>query len=203
MDGHEPHDFMSKEELDKRDEWLGWQAWTLAAGLACGLIANLLVRHRQVGGGALPGGGVAEDLSGAMGAAASRVASLGAVSTSNKMVLVVRTDLGMGKGKACAQCAHAAVECYRKASAHSPRLVRQWEVFGQKKVALKAQGSKDKTAEEELEELRKSAEEAGLTTALIHDAGETQLQSGTATVLGVGPGPEKIVDKVTGHLKLF
>lgn len=31
-----------------------------------------------------------------------------------KMLLVVRTDLGMQKGKMCAQCAHAAVDLYKK-----------------------------------------------------------------------------------------
>ena len=33
-----------------------------------------------------------------------------------KMVLVVRQDLKMGKGKAAAQCAHAAVGAYKKAA---------------------------------------------------------------------------------------
>ncbi len=28
-----------------------------------------------------------------------------------KMVLIVRNDLKMGKGKACAQCSHASVSC--------------------------------------------------------------------------------------------
>ena len=31
-----------------------------------------------------------------------------------KMVLLVRTDLGMAKGKVAAQCAHAALACYKK-----------------------------------------------------------------------------------------
>lgn len=31
-----------------------------------------------------------------------------------KMVMVVRNDLKMGKGKACAQCSHAAVSIWRR-----------------------------------------------------------------------------------------
>ncbi len=187
---------MSKEELDKHEEWLGWQAWTLAAGLACGLLANLLVRRHQLAG--FSSGGIPGEAS---GSAASRVASLGAVSASNKMVLVVRADLEMGRGKACSQCAHAALECYRRASLEAPRLIRQWEAFGEKKVALRTMGKGN--GEEELEELRKAAEEAGLAAALIRDEGRTELESGTPTVLGLGPGPESIVDGVTGHLQPY
>ena len=78
-------------------------------------------------------------------------------------------------------------------------LVRQWETFGQAKVALKApEGGK-----EALEILQKQAQDQGLSTVIIHDAGRTQIQSGVETVLGIGPGPSDIVDKVTGHLKLY
>ena len=38
---------------------------------------------------------------------------------------------------------------------------------------------------------------------IIHDAGRTQIASGTATVLGIGPGPSSVIDNVSGHLKLY
>ena len=66
-------------------------------------------------------------------------------------------------------------------------------------MALKApEGGK-----EALEILQKQAQDQGLSTVIIHDAGRTQVQSGVETVLGIGPGPSDIVDKVTGHLKLY
>jgi PTH2 family peptidyl-tRNA hydrolase len=52
--------------------------------------------------------------------------------------MVVRTDLAMGKGKIAAQCAHAAVGCYKQGLKITPDYVRNWETFGQTKVALKA-----------------------------------------------------------------
>ncbi len=159
---------------------LGQHLWTLAAGVACGLVAGMLARRFPAS------------------SSSSRLSLRDAVSTSNKMALVVRTDLGMGRGKACAQCAHAAVACYSQARSEAPALLRQWELFGQKKVALKAPGG-----EGELRELWTAAREAGLVARVVRDAGETQLDAGTATVLGVGPGPDAVVDKVTGHLKLF
>ena len=54
-----------------------------------------------------------------------------------KMVLVVRTDLQMGKGKAAAQCAHAALGAYKMARSKCPDVLKSWERNGQPKVVLK------------------------------------------------------------------
>jgi len=58
-------------------------------------------------------------------------------------------------------------------------------------------------SEEELETLQAQAVSLGLCAQIVHDAGRTQVASGSATVLGVGPGPKSVVDRVTGGLKLL
>ncbi|XP_059400494.1 peptidyl-tRNA hydrolase 2, mitochondrial-like [Carassius carassius] len=114
-----------------------------------------------------------------------------------KMILVVRTDLKMGKGKVAAQCSHAAVSAYKQVQRRNPELLKQWEYCGQPKVVVKAPD------EDCLLELLSHAKEVGLPVSLIQDAGRTQIAPGSRTVLGVGPGPADLVDKVTGHLKLY
>ncbi|KAL9065636.1 MAG: hypothetical protein Q9161_008080 [Pseudevernia consocians] len=120
-----------------------------------------------------------------------------------KMVLVVRTDLGMGKGKIAAQCAHATLACYKhhlSASSPSPSpspLLHRWERTGQAKIALQVPSLS------QLEELQAKALRVGLCAQVIQDAGRTQVASGSATVLGVGPGPRSVVDGVTGGLRLL
>ncbi|KAK9449989.1 peptidyl-tRNA hydrolase PTH2-domain-containing protein [Limtongia smithiae] len=114
-----------------------------------------------------------------------------------KMILVVRTDLGMTKGKAAAQCAHAAVGCYRRASKRAPTFLKLWERSGQPKITVQAKG------EEALLILQAQAESMGITHCLIHDAGRTQIAAGSATVLGVGPAPKDVLDQITGGLKLY
>lgn len=54
-----------------------------------------------------------------------------------KLVLVVRTDLGMTKGKVAAQCGHATLACYKSTMRTNAALIRQWEHTGQAKVALR------------------------------------------------------------------
>ncbi|KAF2829593.1 PTH2-domain-containing protein [Ophiobolus disseminans] len=116
-----------------------------------------------------------------------------------KMVLVVRTDLGMTKGKIGAQCGHATLACYKHFLKHAPNstILRRWEQLGQTKVALQAK------SEEELEVLQAQAISLGLVAHIIHDAGRTQIASGSATVLGIGPAPKSVIDQVTRHLKLL
>jgi len=114
-----------------------------------------------------------------------------------KMVLVVRQDLKMGKGKAAAQCCHATLSAYKSARRKCPDLLRTWEVGGQQKVTVKAE------SEEDLLVLMAQARSLGLVTAIIADAGRTQIAPGSKTVLAVGPGLADLVDQVTGSLKLY
>jgi peptidyl-tRNA hydrolase, PTH2 family len=114
-----------------------------------------------------------------------------------KLVIVARKDIKLSAGKLAAQVGHAAVDCALKSKRHQPDAFDAWYEQGQKKVVLKAE------SEKQLFELKLAAERAGLTTALIADAGHTELPPGTITVLGVGPGREIDVDKVTGMLPLY
>ncbi|ORZ33270.1 peptidyl-tRNA hydrolase PTH2-domain-containing protein [Catenaria anguillulae PL171] len=114
-----------------------------------------------------------------------------------KMVLVVRTDLPMTKGKVAAQCCHACLAAYKHGMLINPAMVSKWERIGQAKVALKC------TSEQEMLELQSVARALGLPAQSIRDAGRTQIEAGTRTVLAVGPGPVEVVNQVTGHLKLY
>ncbi|PIA13551.1 peptidyl-tRNA hydrolase [Coemansia reversa NRRL 1564] len=114
-----------------------------------------------------------------------------------KMVLVIRTDLGMTKGKIAAQCSHATLACYKQGIKKDPTTIKAWEWTGQTKVTLKC------SSEEELLELQNTARSNGLISQSICDAGRTQIVAGSRTVLGIGPGPAAVVDRVTGHLSLY
>ncbi|KAG9243901.1 peptidyl-tRNA hydrolase PTH2-domain-containing protein [Calycina marina] len=111
-----------------------------------------------------------------------------------KMVLVVRTDLGMTKGKIAAQCGHATLGCYKKSE---PNMLKRWETYGQAKIALQIKG------EEGLLTLQATARSLGLVSKVIQDAGRTQIAPNSRTVLGIGPAPYSVIDAVTGHLKLL
>jgi len=50
--------------------------------------------------------------------------------------------------------------------------------------------------------LFEEAKRNGLPAYLVQDAGRTELDPGTTTCLGVGPGPEDAVDAITGQLEL-
>ena len=115
----------------------------------------------------------------------------------HKMVIVARGDLKLSKGKLAAQVGHAAVDCALKAQKYDRRAFEAWHREGQKKTVLKV------AAERDLYPLKDAAERAGLSTALIRDAGHTEVPAGTVTVLGIGPGDEGTVDGVTGHLSLL
>ncbi|KAI5304535.1 hypothetical protein KEM56_006383 [Ascosphaera pollenicola] len=115
-----------------------------------------------------------------------------------KLVLVVRTDLGMTKGKIAAQCSHATLACYKTlvASPTQKSLLSRWEGQGQPKIALQVK------SEDDLLMLQAQALSLGLCARVIRDAGRTQIASGSMTVIGI-IGPRSVVDNVTGSLKLL
>ena len=127
----------------------------------------------------------------------------------------------MQEGKMAAQCCHAAVACCM-ASQHSANY-KIWEYSGGAKIALKtspplewltkqragATESGDSSSKKMepaspsehvayMRAIRRKANAAGLKTYLVADAGHTQLEPGTVTVLGIGPGPVHVIDKITG-----
>lgn len=114
-----------------------------------------------------------------------------------KLVIVVREDLEISKGKLAVQVAHASVECAIKTYMERKDIFEKWYKEGQKKVVLKANSLSD------LYVLREKAHGLGIFTCLIQDAGLTEVPPGTVTVLGIGPERENIIDKVTGSLPLF
>ena len=46
------------------------------------------------------------------------------------------------------------------------------------------------------------ARELGLVTEMVKDAGRTEIPAGTITLLGIGPGPRRVIDELTGTLPL-
>ena len=110
-----------------------------------------------------------------------------------KMVILVRQDLKLPKGKLAAQVAHAAVEAAFNSDKDA---VSVWRSQGQKKVVLKV------ADEKELIDFLNKAKAAKLKTALIIDAGRTVLEPGTKTCLGIGPESEIRIDKLTGNLPM-
>ena len=111
-----------------------------------------------------------------------------------KQVIVVRSDLKMGKGKISAQVSHGSVEA-AMLSDHDK--VDEWRSEGMKKIVCKV-GSL-----QELFDLKEIAKKHKLKFALIKDAGRTQVEKGSITCLAIGPDEEEIIDKITGDLKLL
>ena len=114
-----------------------------------------------------------------------------------KQVIVLRTDLDMGKGKLVAQGAHASLMSYFLVEKMDKKVSKNWIDGGEKKVVLRADSF------EMLNDLYKATKRKKIPCALVSDAGLTQLPPGSSTALGIGPWDEDEIDIVTGDLKLL
>lgn len=133
-----------------------------------------------------------------------------------KQVIIVRKDLKMKPGKVASQVAHASLGCImnyvnnsvkiNKEDKHlgfiMPNNVFNWLMEPSKspftKIVLQV------NSEEELLELKKKADELNINNKLIVDAGNTVFEGiPTITCLGLGPEVDKVLDQISGELKLF
>jgi PTH2 family peptidyl-tRNA hydrolase len=112
-----------------------------------------------------------------------------------KLTIVIRADLGMGRGKIAAQAAHAAVTA--TLASLGTVAFRSWMLDGQPKVVLRASG------EEQLHAIAEQARDATLPVEVIRDAGRTQVAAGTPTCCAIGPAAADAIDAITGELSLL
>ena len=111
-----------------------------------------------------------------------------------KQVIIIRSDLKMGKGKIASQASHASISAFIKAQEKFKDWTTEWLPF-QKKIVLKA----------DLDTMLKIFTEAKqlLPCVLIKDAGRTQIAPGSITAIGIGPAPEDLINRFTKDLKLL
>lgn len=114
-----------------------------------------------------------------------------------KQVIIVRSDIEMGKGKLAAQVAHASLMSYFEAEKADKEIVKKWLDSGEKKIVLKLEG------EDALRRLYEAFRYKHIPAALVSDAGLTELPPGTITALGVGPWKSSEIDQFTRNLKLL
>ena len=114
-----------------------------------------------------------------------------------KVVVLVRQDLKMSKGKTAAQACHAAVGCALASKKKDADSFRGWDCGGGKIAVLKVQSEKD------LFMYKSEAEAQDIVTSLVCDAGRTEVDPGTNTCLGIGPHKQSSLDRLTGDLSML
>lgn len=113
-----------------------------------------------------------------------------------KQVIVVRKDLNMRKGKIGAQVAHGSLAVTLENLDHP--VVKEWLAGIFTKICVSCDSL------DELLDLKKKADDAGIINALITDSGKTEFKNvATCTVLAIGPAYIGELDKITGDLKLL
>lgn len=117
------------------------------------------------------------------------------------MYLIVRNSLGMKKGKIGAQTAHAAIGIFKKYldnkssfSKDNNKIFDQWMETGTTKIVLKAN-------DDEWMQLKKILNED--MWYIVRDAGRTQVEKNSETVIAMFPLPKNKVPSIIEHMSLL
>lgn len=134
-----------------------------------------------------------------------------------KQVIVIRSDLRnkdgfkVRTGKLMVQFGHASMAFLAK-RVRQENLASDWIVYNVTDLdevqALWLKGHMTKACVkvdslEELLEIDRKAQEAGLECHLITDLGKTEFAEPTVTCLAIGPDDAAKIDAITGHLSLL
>jgi len=127
-----------------------------------------------------------------------------------KQVIVMRRDLKMRRGKEIAQGAHASLKVFTNCRQYPISSEHRWVSKGTSEITEWLTNGRYKKvcvrvdSEEELLAVFNQAQEAGIPSALILDAGLTEFDGvPTYTCCAIGPDKSTLVDPITGHLKLL
>lgn len=137
----------------------------------------------------------------------------------SKMMIVMRRDLKMRKGKIAAQAGHACIDAVLLALAKEDRMndcemtcegislkmtdkqpspLSDWFMYGCAKVCVYVD------SEEALLDIARMAQQRGIICSVITDAGMTEFHGvPTKTCLALEPLPSEIADELTGNLPLY
>ena len=137
----------------------------------------------------------------------------------SKMMIVMRRDLKMRKGKIAAQAGHACIDAILMALSKEGRMndftmagdgfilknadkpsspLSDWFAYGCAKVCVYVD------SEEALLDIARKAQERGMIASVITDAGMTEFHGvPTKTCLALEPLPAEIADELTGDLPLY
>lgn len=136
-----------------------------------------------------------------------------------KQVIILRKDLNMRKGKMVAQGAHASMAVLLNAMEQravpsdfdrdmdndiglflrldNNQPLREWLEGRFTKICVSV------NSEQELLDIHRQAEEAGILCSLIKDAGLTEFKEPTYTAVAIGPDEAEKIDKITKNLPLL
>ena len=128
-----------------------------------------------------------------------------------KMVIIIRKDLNMRKGKYCSQVAHASMkillDLMEKEVVTSSSTLLTLEASGSLREWLEGLFTKICVyvkSEKELLDIYATAKDKGILCSLITDSGATEFKGvPTNTCVAVGPDYPEVLDEITGHLPLL
>ena len=115
----------------------------------------------------------------------------------HKMVIVVRKDLNMRKGKIAAQVGHA-VQYYMEDENKNPHGYEYWKNGGSTKIVVGCENL------DELMNIYNTAKDCLIPAYIVTDFGLTEFHNKrTITCVAIGPSISYQIDNITGELPLL